>query len=97
MLPNGARLLVHDLPGQYVLSLRVVVRAPLAAEPPGREGVSSMTARLLDEETHRPLADQEPLIEGALLRVEPGATDVRVHASGVHGSLPRTSVRLLAR
>ena len=51
LLPNGARLLLHDLPGQYVLSLRVVVPAPLAGEPSGREGVSAMTARLLDEGT----------------------------------------------
>lgn len=50
-LPNGARLLLHDLPGQYVLSLRIVVPAPLAAEPKGLEGVSAMTARLLDEGT----------------------------------------------
>ena len=53
LLPNGVRLLLHDLPGQYVLSLRVVVPAPLAAEPAGQEGVSAITARLLDEGTAR--------------------------------------------
>jgi len=53
---------------------------------------------LLDEETRRPLADHEPLVEGALLRVEPvGSADFRVHAAGVHGIVPRTSLRLLAR
>ncbi|QKE86003.1 insulinase family protein [Arthrobacter sp. NEB 688] len=51
LLPNGVRLLLHDLPGQYVLSLRVVVPASLADEPEGLEGISSMTARLLDEGT----------------------------------------------
>ncbi len=51
LLPNGVRLLLHDLPGQYVLSLRVVVPGSLADEPEGLEGISSMTARLLDEGT----------------------------------------------
>lgn len=56
------------------------------------------SARLLDTETHRPLADYEPLVEGALLRVEPtDGSELRVRAAGVHGVLPRTSVRLLAR
>ncbi|MBR7743796.1 insulinase family protein [Phycicoccus sp. BSK3Z-2] len=51
VLPNGVRILLHDVPGQYVLSLRVVVPAPLSAEPAGQEGVASMTSRLLDEGT----------------------------------------------
>lgn len=51
VLDNGLRVLVHDLPGQYVLSLRLVVPASLADEPRDREGVSAMTARLLDEGT----------------------------------------------
>ncbi|PKW26095.1 M16 family metallopeptidase [Phycicoccus duodecadis] len=51
LLPNGLRVLVHDLPGQYVLSLRLVVPASLADEPRAIEGVSAMTARLLDEGT----------------------------------------------
>ena len=51
LLGNGVRALVHHLPGQYVLSLRVVVPTPLTAEPPGKEGVAAMTARLLDEGT----------------------------------------------
>ena len=45
LLDNGVRVLVHDLPGQYVLSLRVVVPTSLAAEPEGKEGVAAMTAR----------------------------------------------------
>ena len=51
LLPNGVRVLAHDLPGQYVLSLRVVVPTPLSAEPSGKDGVAAMTARLLDEGT----------------------------------------------
>jgi zinc protease len=51
VLGNGVRVLAHDLPGQYVLSLRVVVPTALSAEPAGKEGVGAMTARLLDEGT----------------------------------------------
>ena len=51
MLGNGVRVLLHDLPGQYVLSLRVVVPLAVSAEPAGQEGIASMTARLLDEGT----------------------------------------------
>ncbi|MGL5867228.1 MAG: M16 family metallopeptidase [Dermatophilaceae bacterium] len=50
-LDNGLRVLLHQVPGQYVLSLRIVVPTPLLAEPVGLEGVASMTARLLDEGT----------------------------------------------
>ena len=58
LLGNGVRVLVHDLPGQYVLSLRVVVPTALSAEPPGKEGVAALTARLLDEGTARHTAEQ---------------------------------------
>jgi zinc protease len=51
VLDNGLRVLLHDVPGQYVLSVRVVVPVSLATEPPGKEGVTAMTARLLDEGT----------------------------------------------
>ena len=51
VLGNGVRVLAHDLPGQYVLSLRVVVPTALSAEPAGKEGIGAMTARLLDEGT----------------------------------------------
>ncbi|MEO6790938.1 MAG: insulinase family protein, partial [Ornithinibacter sp.] len=61
LLDNGVRVLVHDLPGQYVLSLRVVVPTSLATEPGGLEGIGSMTARLLDEGTSE--HDAEELAE----------------------------------
>ena len=51
LLGNGVRVLAHDLPGQYVLSLRVVVPTALSDEPAGKEGAAAMTARLLDEGT----------------------------------------------
>jgi zinc protease len=53
LLDNGVRVLLHDVPGQYVLSLRVVVPLSLRTEPEGREGVAAMTARLLDEGTEQ--------------------------------------------
>lgn len=48
---NGIRLLSYAVPGQYVLSLRLVVPLSLTDEPADREGVAAMTARLLDEGT----------------------------------------------
>jgi predicted Zn-dependent peptidase len=48
---NGIRLLSYAVPGQYVISLRLVVPMSITDEPVGREGVAAMTARLLDEGT----------------------------------------------
>lgn len=50
-LPNGIRALVHDVPGQYVISVRVTVPAALRHEPREVEGVAWIMARLLDEGT----------------------------------------------
>ena len=50
---NGIRLLSYAVPGQYVISLRLVVPLSLTDEPADREGVAAMTARLLDEGTAR--------------------------------------------
>ena len=58
LLSNGVRVLVHDLPGQYVTSLRVVVPTALSDEPSGKEGVAGLTARLLDEGTARHTAEE---------------------------------------
>ena len=55
---DGIRLLVHDLPGQYVVAVRVVVPLTLAEEPREREGVASVTARLLDEGTATHTAEE---------------------------------------
>lgn len=52
-LPNGLRMLTHDLPGQYVLSVRVVVPLLLASEPRELEGIATLMSRLLDEGTVR--------------------------------------------
>ena len=57
LLGNGVRVLVHDLPGQYVLSLRVVVPTALSAEPRrqgGRRGDDRPTARRGHRPPHGP-------------------------------------------
>ena len=50
---NGIRLLSYAVPGQYVVSVRLVVPLSLTDEPEELEGVAAMTARLLDEGTAR--------------------------------------------
>ncbi|MEO7268474.1 MAG: pitrilysin family protein [Knoellia sp.] len=55
---NGIRLLSYAVPGQYVISVRLVVPLSLSDEPADREGVAAMTARLLDEGTARHSSDQ---------------------------------------
>ncbi len=57
-LPNGLRLLVVDLPGQHVLSLRVNLRLPVSHEEPGTEGSTLLMARALDEGTSRRSAEE---------------------------------------
>ena len=52
VLGNGVRVLVHDLPGQYVLSLRVVVPAALSAEP-ARQGGHRRDDRAAARRGHR--------------------------------------------
>ncbi len=53
LLDNGIRLLTYDIPGQYVVSVRVAVPTPLTAEPRQLEGIATIMARLLDEGTAR--------------------------------------------
>lgn len=50
-LDNGMALVIHQLPGQHLASISVVVELPLSAEPADREGVATITARCLDEGT----------------------------------------------
>jgi len=53
-LPNGLEVVVYDVPGQYVHSVRLSVPLPLSREPREQEGVATIMARTLDEgtETH---------------------------------------------
>jgi zinc protease len=57
-LPNGLRLLVVDLPGQHVLSLRVNLPLPVSHEDPGTEGSTLLMARALDEGTSRHTSEE---------------------------------------
>ncbi|AXH97666.1 M16 family metallopeptidase [Ornithinimicrobium avium] len=57
-LGNGMRLLVVDLPGQHVLSVRVHLRLPVSHEAPGTEGATLLMARALDEGTTRHTSEQ---------------------------------------
>ena len=57
-LPNGMRLLLVDLPGQHVLSLRVSLPLPVSAEERGTEGSTLLMARALDEGTAHHTGEQ---------------------------------------
>lgn len=48
-LGNGIRTLTYDRPGQHVVSAHLVLDVPLNAEDREREGVATLTARVLDE------------------------------------------------
>ena len=63
-LDNGVRVVVYDLPGQHVWSLRVALPAPLAGEPRELEGVGTIMARTLDEGTeHYDVEEMAELLE----------------------------------
>ncbi|MER7071519.1 pitrilysin family protein [Terrabacter sp. NPDC000476] len=57
-LPNGLRLVTYDVPGQYVLSVRLGLPVSLRDEPREREGVASIMARTLDEGTEHHTAEE---------------------------------------
>ncbi|MDQ2758467.1 MAG: insulinase family protein, partial [Actinomycetota bacterium] len=50
-LANGLTVVAYDVPGQYVVSVRLALPLPLATEPREREGVATILARTLDEGT----------------------------------------------
>lgn len=51
VLGNGLEVAVYRMPGQYVASVGVLLDAPLAAEPHGREGVATVMCSALIEGT----------------------------------------------
>ncbi|GAA2034455.1 pitrilysin family protein [Terrabacter terrae] len=61
-LPNGLRLITYDVPGQYVLSVRLGLPVSLRDEPREREGVASIMARTLDEGTAHHTAEEFALL-----------------------------------
>lgn len=50
-LDNGLRILVHQVPGQQVISANLMLDLPLNAEARDLEGVATLCARALDEGT----------------------------------------------
>jgi predicted Zn-dependent peptidase len=57
-LTNGLGVVSYDMPGQYVISIRLAVPMPLEDEPRAREGIATIMARTLDEGTARHTAEE---------------------------------------
>jgi predicted Zn-dependent peptidase len=57
-LANGLGVVSYDIPGQYVISVRLAVPMPLDREPRDREGIATIMARTLDEGTARHTAEE---------------------------------------
>jgi zinc protease len=57
-LSNGLGVVIYDIPGQYVISVRLAVPMPLYREPRQREGIATIMARTLDEGTARHTAEE---------------------------------------
>ena len=58
LLANGLGVVTYDIPGQYVISVRLAVPMPVDGEPREREGVATIMARTLDEGTARYSAEE---------------------------------------
>jgi len=58
LLANGLGVVTYDIPGQYVISVRLAVPMPIEGELPEREGVATIMARTLDEGTARYSAEE---------------------------------------
>ena len=57
-LANGLGVVSYDIPGQYVISVRLAVPMPLDREPRDREGIATIMARTLDEGTARHTSEE---------------------------------------
>lgn len=57
-LENGLSVQAFHLPGQHVISVRLGIPAPLAAEPVEVEGVATILSRTLDEGTEQHDAEE---------------------------------------
>ena len=57
-LANGLGVVSYDIPGQYVISVRLAVPMPLEREPRDLEGIATIMARTLDEGTARHTAEE---------------------------------------
>jgi zinc protease len=57
-LANGLGVVSYDIPGQYVISVRLAVPMSLDREPRDLEGIATIMARTLDEGTARHTAEE---------------------------------------
>ncbi len=57
-LGNGLGVVSYDIPGQYVISVRLAVPMPLELEPRELEGIGTIMSRTLDEGTARHTAEE---------------------------------------
>ena len=97
-LDNGLKVIVHELPGQYVVSVGLLLDVPLSSEPADREGVALLTASTLTEGTHsHPGTAFTEAVEasGAVVEASVGYSHVHVLAD-VPGAHLRPTIRLLA-
>ena len=75
-LGNGLEVVSYDIPGQYVISVRLAVPVPLVSEPRGREGIGTIMARTLDEGTARHTAEEfAELLERKGIALGAGASE----------------------
>lgn len=80
-LDNGMRVVLHHLPGQHIVSGCVVIDLPLSSEPRSLEGISTITARCMDEGTADhpgPRYAEELAREGAVLSLAVGQAGLQV-------------------
>lgn len=74
-LSNGIRVLGFNLPGQYIISCRLVVPVPLSAEPTGKEGISALSQNVALSGTnqHPGISFAEAVVDqGMSLTSKPG-------------------------
>jgi len=89
-LDNGLEVVVHQLPGQYVVAAHLVLDIPLSAEDPDLEGVATICARTLDEGTLRHGGDEF----AELLETEGAGFGIDVGLAGLQAVLDVPASRL---
>ncbi len=78
-LSNGIQIIIHQLPGQHVISTSLVLDLPLNAEPRDLEGIATICCRTLDEGTTTHPGEEF----AAMLETEGAAFGIDVGLSGI--------------
>lgn len=79
---NGLRVLAFDRPGQHLIAATLVLDLPLTTEDAGREGVSAILQRCLDEGTAtHPGTEFADELEGCGAVLSGGSTHSAAHLS----------------